>query len=150
MLASKYDCYAILYELQNQGEDVSKDLNQVLNEGITPKRVVTELKKRDTNEVRFYLNLNNKAHKIIKEILSCDGKPVSTYIKIATSLITQGVITMEHLFSEDIDGQNYFIECLGLKQLSEGISIYFNTGDYTQLVKAVNSNQQDVRSLLDD
>lgn len=150
MLASKYDCYAILYELQNKGEDVSKDLNQVLNEGITPKRVVTELKKRNTNEVRFYLNLNNKAHKIIKEILSCDGKPVSTYIKIATSLITQGVITMEHLFSEDIDGQNYFIECLGLKQLSEGISIYFNTGDYTQLVKAVNSNQQDVRSLLDD
>lgn len=150
MLASKHDCYAILHELKNKGEDVSEELNQIIHEDITPRKVVAELKRRDTNEVRFYLNLNNKAHKIIKEILTCDGKPVSTYIKIATSLITQGVITMEHLFSEDVDGQNYFIECLGLKQLSEGISIYFNTGDYTQLVEAVKSNQKDVRSLLDD
>lgn len=149
MLTSKHKCYSILFNLQNEGIDISNELNEVRVDNTTPKVVIRELVKNDDDVVRFYLNLNNKAHKVIKNILTCDGKPVSEYIKIASSLITQGVITMEHIYQSDVAGQNEFVDCLGLRRLSEGINAYFNTGDYTDLVEAVNQNQIDVKLLLD-
>ena len=149
MLTSKHKCYSILFNLQNEGIDISNELNEVRVENTTPKVVIRELVKNDDDVVRFYLNLNNKAHKVIKNILTCDGKPVSEYIKIASSLITQGIITMEHIYQSDVAGQNEFVDCLGLRRLSEGINAYFNTGDYTDLVEAVNQNQTDVKLLLD-
>ncbi len=149
MLTSKHKCYSILFNLQNEGIDISNELNEVRVENTTPKVVIRELVKNDDDVVRFYLNLNNKAHKVIKNILTCEGKPVSEYIKIASSLITQGVITMEHIYQSDVAGQNEFVDCIGLRRLSEGINAYFNTGDYTDLVEAVNQNQIDVKLLLD-
>lgn len=149
MLCNKHDCYSILADLENSGNDVSAELYEVMHNSTVPKKVVKELINRNDAVCSFYLNLNNKAHKIIKEVLTCEGKSVSTYIKIASSIITQGTITMEHLYESDISGQNNFIDCLGLKQLSEGMNIFFNTGDYTPLVEAVNQNRIDVKTLLD-
>lgn len=151
MLINKHDCYSILYELQEQGQDVTEDLKQIVHENVIPKKVVEELKIRNNPVVNFYLNLNNKAHKIIKELLTCDNenKSIVDFIKVATSLITQGMITVEHLYKDDIAGQNYFIECLGLKELSSGLSDYFNSGDCTNLIKAVHNNKTDVKSILD-
>ena len=149
MLATRHDCYVILYEIQNSGTDVSSELNEVITKNSVPRVVVEELIKRENPVVMFYLNLNKKAHKLIKELLTCDGKPVSNYIKIASSLITQCVIAVEHVYTDDVSGQNDFFECLGLKQLSDGIKTYFDTGDYRSLVEAVNRNKEDVKSLLD-
>lgn len=148
MLANKHKCFVILHELQEQGTDVSKYISEI-NSGNIPKAVVNELVKQNDNVCSFYLNLNKKAHKIIKEILTCDDKPVATYIKIATSIITQGTITLEHLYKDDINGQNEFIECLRLKELSAGIATYFDSGDFRPLVTAVKANKRDVKSLLD-
>lgn len=148
MLATKHKCFTILHNLQESGIDVKEYIND-LNEGVMPKAIIEELVKQDDNVCKFYLTLNNKAHKIIKEILTCEDKPVGTYIKIATSIITQGTITLEHLFKDDINGQNEFIECLNLKDLSSAIAEYFNTGNYDYLVEAVNKNRQDVKMLLD-
>lgn len=150
MLCSKHDCYSILSDLQKEGKDVSTELYEVIHNSTVPKIVIKELILRDDAVVSFYLNLNNKAHKIIKEVLTCEGKSVSTYIKIASSIITQGVITMEHIYESDIAGQNNFIECLGLKRLSEGINIFFETGNYQPLVEAVEQNRLDVKTLLDN
>lgn len=149
MLTNKHECYTILNELNNNGVDVADALNEVVC-GITPKVVVDELIKRDDDVVNFYLNLNKKAHKIIKEILTCDGKTVGTYIKIATSLITQSVITAEHLYQNDIEGQNHFMECIGTARLAEALSYYFQTGDFSKLIETVEVNKQDVKSILDD
>lgn len=150
MLCSKHDCYSILSDLQKEGKDVSTELYEVIHNSTVPKIVIKELISRDDAVVSFYLNLNNKAHKIIKEVLTCEGKSVSTYIKIASSIITQGVITMEHIYESDIAGQNNFVECLGLKKLSEGINIFFETGNYKPLVEAVEQNRLDVKTLLDN
>ena len=149
MLANKHDCYAILFKLQEQGEDITTELKELLETDTIPKRVVNELVNQDNDVVNFYLNLNKKAHKIIKEILTCEGKPVGTYLKIATSIITQGVIAMEHLYKDDIDGQTNFIECLRLKEISTALSTYFNNGDYSELVEVINLNKADVKLLLD-
>ena len=149
MLTTKHNCYSILYKLQESGTDVSKELNEVVTRNSVPRVVVEELIKRNDPVVMFYLNLNKKAHKLIKELLTCEGKPVSNYIKIASSIITQGVITVEHEYVTDVTGQNDFFECLGLKQLSDGIKTYFDTGDYSSLVEAVDHNRKDVKSLLD-
>ena len=148
MLANKHKCFVILHELQEQGTDVSKYISEI-NSGNIPKLVVNEIVKQNDNVCSFYLNLNKKAHKIIKEILTCDDKPVATYIKIATSIITQGTITLEHLYKDDINGQNEFIECLRLKELSAGIATYFDSGDFRPLVTVVKANKRDVKSLLD-
>lgn len=147
MLTNKHECYSILYELKEQGVDVSKELNEVLN-NVTPKVVVERLKEKDDPVVGFYTYLNGKAHKIIKEALTCDGKSVATYIKIATSIITQSVIALEHMDCT-LEEQNHFIECLGIARLADGISTYFTTGDYNPLLEAVHQNQLDIKSILD-
>ena len=149
MLAGKHKCFVILHELQNKGIDVKPYIKDI-ECNIIPKDVVNELVNQNDNVCSFYLRLNNKAHKLIKEILTCDDKPVSTYIKIATSIITQGTIALEHDYEKsDINGQNEFIECLNLKNLANAISEYFSTGDYSYLVEAVNVNKRDVKLLLD-
>jgi hypothetical protein len=150
MLVNKHDCYTVLNSLKASGADITEDLHSVISDNIVPKSVITELVRTRSNDViNFYLNLNNKAHKVIKEILTCEGKPISNYVKIATSLITQSIITIEHLYSEDINGQNNFIDCVGLVDLANGLSDYFSTGDETNLVKAVINNRNDVKSILD-
>lgn len=148
MLTNKHECYVILQEQEKNGVNVSDAVNEVVC-GITPKIVVNELVARNDDVVNFYLNLNKKAHKIIKEILTCDGKTVGTYVKIATSLITQSVITAEHLYMDNVEGQNHFMECIGTARLADGLSHYFNTGEFDKLIEAVNINKQDVKSILD-
>jgi hypothetical protein len=148
MLANKHKCFMVLHELKSRDIDI-KDMIFDINNNIIPKIVIEELIKQDDSVCNFYLSLNKKAHKLIKEILTCEDKPVGTYIKIATSLITQGTIALEHSFKDDINGQNEFIECLNLRELSSALAEYFNTGDYTYLVDAVNKNKEDVKALLD-
>lgn len=152
MLISRHDCFSILYSMQENGIDVTEDIQSLVKTNEIPKSVIDEsIKRGNNNVINFYLNLNKKAHKIIKEILTCEGKPVGTYLKIATSIITQGVIAMEHLFKDtnDITSQNDFIECLGLSKLSSALSLYFNTGNYSGLIEAVNNNKKDVKLILD-
>ena len=148
MLASKHECFNILRELETQGTDISEDIKIVMQNKI-PKSVVEVLKTKNNPVITFYTTLNNKAHKIIKEILTCDGKPINNYIKIATSIITQSAITLEHCFEDDVDGQNSFIYNMGLENLSKGLYEYFSTGDYTLLVKSVLANKEDVKVILD-
>jgi hypothetical protein len=140
----------MLHELQNEGVNITGYIKELYN-GNIPKDIVNKLIEKNDKVCNFYITLNSKAHKIIKEILTCDGKPVSTYIKIATSIITQGTIALEHEFKDehDINEQNEFIECLNLAELSYAISEYFNTGDFSYLVSAVNKNKEDVKLLLD-
>lgn len=150
MLATKHDCHVILAELSDSGIDISDDIELLIKENMISKNIVNELIKRDNKVCNFYLLLNNKAHKVIKEILTCDNKPVANFIKIATSLITQGIITIEHSFDkEDINGQNNFIECVGLSDLSDGLSLFFKTGDSSKLVESVMNVKNDVKLLLD-
>lgn len=150
MLATKHDCYTILHELRKSGVDTSKDVRMLSEKDIIPESVVKVLKEKNDPVICFYTNLNKKAHKLIKELLTCEGKSVGTYIKIATSLITQGTITLEHTYDKkDVDGQMAFIECLGLKALSEGLAKYFTSGDYSQLVESVKKNRMDVKQILD-
>ena len=148
MLTSRHDCLCILNELEKQGIDITEDIKLAVANKI-PKSVVSVLRERKDPVVQFYLTLNNKAHKIIKEILTCDGKPINNYIKIATSIITQSAITLEHCFVDDMDGQNAFIKNMGLENLSRGLYEYFSTGDYTLLVNSVQANKEDVKLILD-
>ena len=120
MLTSRHDCLCILNELEKQGIDITEDIKLAVANKV-PKSVVSVLRERKDPVVQFYLTLNNKAHKIIKEILTCDGKPINNYIKIATSIITQSAITLEHCFVDDMDGQNAFIKNMGLENLSRGL-----------------------------
>ena len=151
MLISKHDCYNVLFELQSSGVDVHEDLKKFMrNKTYTPKCVIDYLKDSNYPVIEFYLRLNNKAHKIIKEILTCENKPVATYIKIATSIITQATISLEHMDKDDIEQQNILIDNLHLKELSKALNIYFTSGDYAPLVDAVKESREDVKAILDE
>lgn len=151
MLINRHDCYNILFELQSQGQDVQSDIKEFIhNKNYIPKCVVTYLKENNYVVIEFYNRLNNKAHKIIKEVLNCDNKPVSTYIKIATSIITQATITLEHMDKDDIELQNTLIENLHLSELSSALNLYFSTGDFTNLVNTIKETQQDIKCILDN
>lgn len=150
MLINTHDCYSILFKLQDDGIEIKESLNSLMTTGETPKLVIDYLLEHNNIVVEFYKRLNNKAHKIIKELLECDGKSISTYIKIATSLITQSIITIEHesSFIDDVDSQNNFIECIGLSELSQGLHNYFSYNDASVLVNAVNRNKKDLIDIL--
>lgn len=151
MLISKHDCYNILFELQSNGDNVHEDLKKFMrNKNYTPKCVVDYLKDNNYPVIEFYLRLNNKAHKIIKEILTCENKPVATYIKIATSIITQATISLEHMDKDDIEQQNLLINNLHLKELTNALNNYFTTGDYTLLVDTIKESREDVKAILDE
>ena len=151
MLINKHDCYHILFELQSSGLATHEDISRFMRErDYMPKCVINYLKEQNDPTIQFYLLLNNKAHKIIKEVLTCENKSVSTYIKIASSLITQATITLEHTCQDDIDKQNELIENLHLKELTHGLNIYFSTGDFRELVSVVTETRNDVKAILDD
>lgn len=151
MLIDKHDCYNILFEMQSQGIDVHEDLTSLMNNSnIVPKSVINYLKEHQDPTVYFYLNLNHKAHKIIKEVLCCENKPVSNYIKMATSIITQATITLEHMNPKDIDAQNTLIENLHLKELSKALTTYFTYGNYEPLVETIKETRLDIKAILDD
>lgn len=151
MLINKHDCYNILFDLQAQGIDVHEDLTKFMkSSNYVPTCVIRRLKEQNYPTIDFYLRLNNKAHKVIKEILTCENKPVSNYIKIATSLITQATITIEHICQENIQLQNNLIEALYLKELSSALNIYFTSGSYKPLVETVLKVRQDVKTILDN
>lgn len=151
MLINKHDCYNVLFEMNSKGTDVHEDISKFMkNPDYIPPIVITHLKEQNYPTIEFYLRLNNKAHKVIKEILTCENKPVSNYIKIATSLITQATITLEHTCKDDIQLQNQLIEALYLKELSNALNVYFSEGDYSKLVETVNRIRQDVKLILDN
>ena len=149
MLISKHDCYNILFNLQSDSKNIHKDINILMKENKIPKSVIDYLIETHNPTVEFYLRLNNKAHKIIKEVLTCENKPVSNYIKIATSLITQATITIEHQCKDDISTQNELINNLYLKELSKSLNTYFANGDYSELVETVMLIKQDIKAILD-
>lgn len=156
MLLDKHECYNVLFDMRdNYGINIDKELSQLMSNSyddnfIIPKSVITHLKGNKSNYViEFYMRLNNKAHKLIKQTLTCLNQPISVYIKIATSIITQSIITLEHDFKNDIVGQNKFIQCLQLADLSNGLADYFTNGDTTLLVSTVNSIRLDIKLILD-
>ena len=150
MIINKHDCFNILFDLQSKGNDVHDDIKKLMSDDVyIPTSVIKHLKESNYPIITFYLNLNNKAHKIIKEILSCDNKPISVYIKIATSIITQATIAIEHNCIDDITSQNIIIEYLQLKELSQALCTYFTTGDFSELVSVITDLKQDVKTILD-
>lgn len=151
MLINKHDCYNVLFDLQSQGVDIHEDLSKFMKSSdYIPPCVIQHLKEQNYPTIDFYLRLNNKAHKIIKEVLTCENKPVSNYIKIATSLITQATITIEHTCQDDIQLQNRLIEALYLKELTNALNVYFTSGKYKPLVETVLKVRQDVKAILDN
>lgn len=149
MLIYKHECLDRLfkYEKDNNCQHLIKE---TIDNDYPSEKVIKFLV--DRNEelpvVEHYSLLNKKAHKIIKEILNCDGKDVATYIKIATSLITQGTITLEHKFKDDIKGANNFIKCTRLPQLSEALSLYFSYGNFNPLVEEINLIKKDIKIII--
>ena len=151
MLINRHDCYNILFELQSSNNDVHEELKEFMhNKNYIPKCVINYLKEHNYVVIEFYERLNNKAHKIIKEVLTCDNKPVSTYIKIATSIITQATITLEHMDAKDIELQNTLIQNLHLAELTNALNIYFTTGKFNALVEVINEVKLDIKCILDE
>ena len=151
MLINRHDCYNILFKLQSDGKDVHTELKEFMHhKDYTPKCVIDYLKNNNYIVIEFYSRLNNKAHKIIKEVLTCDNKPVSTYIKIATSIITQATITLEHMDANDIELQNTLISNLHLAELANALNIYFSTGKFDTLVEIVKEIKYDIKCILDE
>lgn len=151
MLMEVHDCLDTLLKYENES-----DCRELISEFINNKcRINSDIIRFLLNKdevipaVEHYKLLNNKAHKIIHDIMVCDGMEVFVYIKIATSLITQATITLEHQFKNNIKGANSFITCARLRELSKALSIYFETGHYEILVKEVNLIRQDIKIIID-
>ena len=150
MLISKHDCYKYLFDIKDKGIDVSEHISSLAVNGVPDSQTLKLITEHfNVPTIEFYKFLNNKKHNIIKETLSSQGAPVSTYIKIATSIITQATITLEKQFKDDLVGANKFMECLGLAKLSSALTEYFTTNNFTSLVETVNSVRTDIKLILD-
>ena len=152
MLINRHDCIEVLMHRDDHKADTL--LNYLINhpEESINKDICKYFIKNNIQipVIEHYKLLNNKAHKIIKEVLECEGKDVATYIKIATSLITQATITLEHQFKDDVDGANTFIRNTLLCELSQALYLYFNYNDYKELVNVIDKVRYDIKLILDD
>ena len=151
MLINRHDCIELLMKQNDIKAEkllskLMSDPNLTINKEICDYFIERDL---DVPTITHYKHLNNKAHKIIKEVLECDGKDVATYIKMATSLITQATITLEHQFKDNLEGANTFIQNTLLCELSQALYIYFNYNDYTELVNTVDKIRYDIKLILD-
>ena len=151
MLINRHDCIDIL--IKQNSEESEKLLHYLINhQDININKTICKYfvnNNINIPTIEHYKLLNNKAHKVIKEVLECEGKDVATYIKIATSLITQATITLEHQFKNDIEGSNTFIKNTMLCELSQALYLYFNYNDYTELVNVINVIRTDIKMILD-
>lgn len=149
MLMYKHECLDRLFKYEKDNE-CKHLIKETVNSDEPTENVIRFLinQNEDLPVVEHYSLLNKKAHKIIKEIMNCEGKDVATYIKIATSLITQGTITLEHKFKDDIKGANTFIRCTRLPELSEALSLYFSYGNFNPLVEEINLIKKDIKIII--
>ena len=149
MLINRHDCIDLLIKRKDTDEFISYLLNhpeESINYDICQYIIENDIEVPVIDHYRF---LNNKAHKVIKEVLESEGKDVATYIKIATSLITQATITLEHQFKDDVKGANDFITNTLLSELSQALYLYFNHNDYSELVNTINKVKNDIKLILD-
>lgn len=151
MLINRHDCIEKLINCNDTEADILLDYlmkhpKEAINKDICNYFIK---KKIEIPVIEHYKLLNNKAHKVIKETLECEGKDVATYIKIATSLITQGTITLEHKFKDSVDDANNFIRNTLLCELSQALYLYFNYNDYTELVSVIGDIRNDIKLILD-
>ena len=151
MLINRHDCIEKLIKCEDPKADklldyLMKNPKEIINKEICQYFIKNKV---EIPVIGHYKLLNKKAHKVIKEVLECEGKDVATYIKIATSLITQGTITLEHQFKDDVDGANNFIRNTLLCELSQALYLYFNYNDYTELVSVIGDIRNDIKLILD-
>lgn len=95
--------------------------------------------------VLFYSLLLSKLHKITVELMKLEPLPVSECIKIATSIITQATITLEKQFiGVDQETVYEFMECVGLKNLSKALYVFFTNGNSAPLESELNRVRDDI------
>lgn len=89
---------------------------------------------KSNDVIDFYKFLIDKLHKIITELLSDSPKTACQCIKTITSLITQATITLEkHFDADNLEAANEFMDCVGLKELSNSLTEYFSKGDLSEI-----------------
>ena len=93
--------------------------------------------------IEFYRFLIKKLHKIVTELLSEEPKTACECIKTITSIITQATITIEKQF-DNLEDVNEFIDCVGLKQLSNSLYTYFSTSDLSAIEKELLRIRKDI------
>lgn len=150
MIINRHDCIELLCNFNDADEllntlmsNPTLSINSEIYKFLTNKNVTLPV-------AEHYKLLNNKAHKIIKEVMDCEGKDVATYIKIATSLITQATITLEHQFKDDVYNANKFIDNTMLAELSQALYIYFNKGQYEELVNTISIIKKDIKIIIEN
>lgn len=138
MLMTNGNYFKNLIKYKDNHVDKSLDYSDYINDYVlnnnTYSVVIKDLYESGANikTIDFYMFLLKKLHKIISELLRDDSKSACDCIKTITSLITQATITLEKQFN-DIEEANEFIECVGLKELSNALFIYFSTGDISEI-----------------
>ena len=105
----------------------------------------------DKNRVKAYSNpkqifdyYSPLLKNINKECLYAIYLNTKGYV-ISEQLITQGTITLEHKFKDDIKGANTFIRCTRLPELSEALSLYFSYSNFYPLVEEINLIKKDIK-----
>lgn len=93
--------------------------------------------------IEFYKFLIKKLHKIVTELLSDEPKTACECIKTITSIITQATITIEKQF-DNLEDVNEFIDCVGLRALSNSLYTYFSTSDLSAIEKELLRVRKDI------
>lgn len=150
MIIDRHDCIQTLIEMQNNGIDTEKELAEYIqDDSVIPSCVIDYLRENNNSIIAFYDRLNNKSHKIIKELFDSNSDTTTKVqcVKLATSIITQAMIMMEHEMRDDVEKQNEFMKNIGIKSLSKGLCDYFNSNNAFGLIEAIQSNRRDIKNI---
>lgn len=147
MIMSSKSYFRLLIKESKSHPELKQYSAAFISSGAIDSTGLQELLKIDTvsnKTVEFYKFLINKLHKIITEILSDEQKTACQCIKIITSLITQATITLEKQFNGNLEEANEFMDCIGLKELSNSLCTYFSTGDLSEIENQILRVKEDI------
>lgn len=147
-MISKQECYKILLEMRNEGNNVNEYLNILAGKPKVPSEVIKFINENRNLEVTaFYEKLrskyNKKRSKLYKTLVD-EGNPPENYVKTLSSFITQALIAGESL--DDVKRIGFY-RSLKLKECAASLYGYFEDQDLTALINLVRLIKTDIKIL---
>lgn len=126
-MITRQDCFNAIFKLKSAGVDCTEVLNLMQKEEGIPEGVVKFLQDQSP-QFQFYRSIQKHQRALMKNILHFDEMDNKGKVKVASSLITRAVISVEY---NNLDES--LLEDLRLDKIASALSKALSSKDYSYL-----------------
>lgn len=147
-MISRSDIVLLLTELQNNGEDVSKEISDLYKSPTIPLNILKKINdKRPLDLLQFYEKLrdsyNNKRSKLYINIMKSD----ENLIQDAKITLTTLSALLNQILQYDVQDKPMFLKHARADEITKVLDIYFNTYNIEPAYKLLALIKADIKVL---